>query len=352
MSKNLSELSSISPGYDIEEAVLAHLIRGVQQAGFQVDPKAITNLYVSLKSNPLAVLIVPDHLAAQAVIECFGQTMTNHDPLRFQTMVGHAWWANRNENAALFTEAQTLWNTGKLFELVHEASQPENRNRVYAACMNQISSAELVEFFSGMAFQLQRGRIIRIGEAHLLEPISFPPNMFLIATMDAERFMCVDDDVLAQTSLIDWNPENQSNSYTLFDKPARLNDETTFLEFCLRNTQYAFEKLQILLKSQNGAIFPLINVINVLKRYQIPFPQAIMREAIIFLANSWSQKGVGLFSEVTKSNLSIALDLAIVQYLFLPFQKMLGDSVRLHRHLCAILDDRSPRSTAFLESMS
>ncbi len=352
MSKKMSEISKTSPGLDIEGTVLSQLIQGVQEAGIHADPVEITNLYVSLKSNPLAILAGPDSKNKIATIECVARTMTGNDPLRFQMMTGHAWWANRHENATQFIEAQTRWNTSKLIDLIQEASLPENYRRLYIACMTRISPAELNEFFSGMAFQLQNGRIIRIGETHFSEAIQFPPNMFLIATMKEELFSGLDEDLLAQTSFIHWNSENANYPYTITERPTTLDNETTFLESCLRNTQFAFQRLHSLLLNQHEAILPLFQVFKTLQSFEITLPQVITREAIVFLANSWSRKGSGLFSQNTKSNLNIALDLTITQSLLLPVSKALCNSARLRRHLNVILNGQFPRSTAFVESMS
>lgn len=352
MSKKLSEISIKSERTDYEGAVLDHLIQAVQEAGVHADPIEITNLYVSLKSNPLAILVGPVDARKIALIECVARTMTGNDPLRFQMMTGHAWWANRNENATQFIEAQSRWNTSKLIDLIREAGLPENYRRLYVACMTRISPAELNEYFSGIAFQLQHGRIIRIGETHFAEPVQFPPNMFLIATMDEDHFGGMDEDLLAQTSLIHWNPENTTHPYTITEGSTTLDNETTFLESCLRNTQSAFQKLHALLINQREAILPLFQVVNILRIYKISLPRVMTREAIVFLANSWSQKGTGLFSQSTKSNLNIALDLTITQSILLPVSKMLYDSVRLRRHLYVILSGQFPRSTDFIESMS
>lgn len=352
MIDKISRISTIPTKDDLEGAVLRHLIQAAQDAGIHADRVAITNLFVSLKSNPLAILVGPTHTDKIAIIEQFVRTINGKDPLRFQIMAGHTWWANRSENVAQFTEAQTRWNTSKLIDLIQEAGLPENYRRLYFACMTRISPAELNEFFSGLAYQIQRGQIIHIGQTHLSEPVVFPPNMFLIATMDEEHFNGLDEDLIAQTSIIHWDPENTAIPYPVFEIPTRLNNETTFLESCLRKTQPAFQKLYHLLKNQHEAILPLFEVMNVLQKHKILLPHVIIHEAIVYLANSWSKRGTGLFSQATTSNLNIALDLTIIQLLLLPVNKMICDSARLRRHLNEILSGQFPRSTAFVKSMA
>ncbi len=172
---------------DGERQTVACLIKAVAQAGVRADPIAIVNFYVALKSKPLAILTGPAQSGKIALVQSLAQVLTGGDPLRCQMMVGHAWWARASREVALFTEAQTRFNTDKILALIEEAWKPENVNRVFLACLTRISPAELMGFFSEVAFQLRHGQIMRLPTAHLSEPIPYPSNLFLVGTMDKTR---------------------------------------------------------------------------------------------------------------------------------------------------------------------
>jgi hypothetical protein len=69
---------------------------------------------------------------------------------------------------------------------------------------DRISPAEVIEFFSAVAFQLWHGQIMRLPAMHLTEPVPYPSNLFLIGTMDRARFDWYEDDLLTRTTVIQW----------------------------------------------------------------------------------------------------------------------------------------------------
>jgi len=165
---------------DTEQKVVNHIIHLSDASSFHMNPQAVTNLYVGLKSKPLTILVGPNNTGKIASVQNLAIGLIGNDPLRFQMMVGHAWWANQCADIIKFTEAQTRWNSSKILELIQEANQPENAQRIYIACLTRISPAELNEFFSEVAFQLHHDQVKRVASIHLTEPIPFPSNMFLI----------------------------------------------------------------------------------------------------------------------------------------------------------------------------
>jgi hypothetical protein len=78
--------------------------------------------------------------------------------------------------------------TEKLLYVIEEASQPENAQQVFVVGLTHISPAELLSFFTEIAYQMPHNRIMRLGDAHLSTPVPFPPNLLLIGTMDTMDF--------------------------------------------------------------------------------------------------------------------------------------------------------------------
>jgi len=171
-----------------EQEIVARLLSTVTESDVRSDPNAIVNFYVALKSKPMAILIGPMNSGKITVVESLMRVLAGSETIQCQKMDGHAWWAAKSGNVALFTDAQTRFNTTKILSLVEEALQPENANRVFIACLTRISPAELFGFFSEVAFQVQHERLMRLPYAHLSEPMPYPPNLFLIGTMDTVLF--------------------------------------------------------------------------------------------------------------------------------------------------------------------
>lgn len=332
-----------SPHVDPEYEIINHIHRVAHSSGFQIDPLSITNLYVGLKSKPLVIIVGPSNTGKIESVLNLAKGLIGDDPVRCQMMAGHSWWANQHTDAVQYVEAQTRWNTGKIVELIQEANLPENALRIYIACLTRISPSEVNEFFSEVAFQLQHNELMRISSMHLPEPVHFPRNMFLMGTMDASQFKWLNEDLASNTSLILWNPiESKTVDLSTGNEPL-INSEKTFLRSCLRNVQMAFQKLYLILKSQRQAFFPLVQTGRILKEHKILMTNSMIQSAMVYIANSWSANGTGLFSQDTSSNLDIALDLAIAQTFLLPIEDRLADSVVLRRNLLSIFRDRFPR---------
>jgi hypothetical protein len=76
-----------------------------------------------------------------------------------------------------------------------------------------------------------------------------------------------------------------------------------------------------------------------------------INEALIYLANAWSNEGVGLFDRQPERNLTIALDLALAQTILPRAEEALRSSVAMRRQLAGLRNSHFPHCTAWLESM-
>src|SRR3990172_7730118 len=299
---------------------------------------SIVNFYVALKSKPLAILIGPAQSGKIALVQSLAQVLTGGDPLRCQMMVGHAWWAGASREVALFTEAQTRFNTDKILALIEEAWKPENANRVFLACLTRISPAELMGFFSEVAFQLRHGQIMRLPTAHLSEPIPYPPNLFLVGTMDTARLGESDEDLLSMTTIIHWAGSEVEAAWPSSHVEAIPNGESEFLHSLVRDERAARLKLQHVLGKRLPAVWPLIRIETVLRRHGVDLPPSVPGEAMIYLANAWTRRGPGLFDLSPTTNLEIALDLSIAQSVLPHAQASIQRSPALRQELRATLN--------------
>lgn len=336
---------------DGERQTVTRLIRAVAQAGVRADPMSIVNFYVALKSKPLALLTGPAQSGKIALVQSLAQVLTGGNPLRCQMMVGHAWWAGASREVVWFTEAQTRFNTDKILALIEEAWKPENANRMFLACLTRISPAELMGFFSEVAFQLRHGQIMRLPTAHLSEPIPYPPNLFLVGTMDTNRFDSWDEDLLSMTTIIQWAGSEVEAARPSSHMEAIPNGESEFLRSLVRDERAARLKLQRVLGKRLPAVWPLIRIESVLTRHVVDLLPSAPGEAMIYLANAWSRRGAGLFASSPTANLEIALDLSIAQAVLPHAQASIQQSPALREELRAMLNGKFPRSAALLEGL-
>lgn len=332
-----------------EQTIVAHLIRFAEVAGVQAAPASVVNLYVSLKSKPLAILVGPEQSGKTELVQNLAQVLTTGDPFQCQFMNSHARWASKSGNVAFFMEVQTRLIAAKLLALIEEAWQPENRQRVFLACLTHISPSELLGFFSELAPQLRSGQIVNLPTLYLSEPVSFPPNLFLVGTIDTQQFRWLDSELLSNTTVI------QCSNNGLIQPVVSLPDillkgaEAEFLRALIRDEGEACQKLHRILIRRREALHTLFSVEQVLKNYNIQPPASARCDFLVYLANAWSKDGVGLFDPDLERNLTYAIDFALAQTLLPYVSKSIADATMI-QELQNVLD-QLPHSLLFLQSL-
>lgn len=347
---NSLRLKGQSALQDNEIQLFSRLSEMVSQVGISFDRTVIANFYIALKSKPLAILTGPMQSGKIELVRCMAHTLMGCDSQQYQMMVGHPWSFGNTKNLALFTEAQMRFNTEKLLCLIEEAWRLENSQRVFLACITHISPAELLSFFTEVSYQLRHGQLMRLGDAHFTEPIPFPPNLFLIGTMDTDHFDWWDNDLLLNTIVM--RTTESTLSPCLLPRNPVFSEEREFLGSCVRNRQAVYPKIHKILRWEKQPLRPLMQIGALLREKVGLVLDWLEYETIVYLANSWTRQGNGLFAASTPENLAIALDLAISQ-IFLPGA---ADAIRridiLREQVHGVLFSQFPRSAAFIDELA
>lgn len=338
----------IQPDHEIQ--LLARLSDQTSLDGFYLDRTAIANLYVALKSKPLAVITGPAQSGKIALVRGLAQSLVEPGSLRVQMLTGHPWWAEGSDGIAEHTRLHARFSTEKILSIIEEAGQPDNTHQVFIVCLTHISPAELLSFFTDVAFQLRHGQIMKLGDTHFSEPIPFPPNLRIIGTMDTPTFDWWDNDLLLSTTVIQ-SPEVGVLRDLKFNKHGFQLDEYEFLQSCIYSRNAAYRKVFPVLRRQRQPLYPLLQVEAILKRY-IPSLELLMDEVMIYLANSWSKSGNGLFHSVPDRNLTIALDLAIAQILLPRAVDAIRNLEILRNRLINVLLGQFWHSAAFVTALA
>ena len=341
--------ASLPTQTDHEAVYIASLHEAMLENGVSVGQDEITNFYVALKSKPLAILAGPAKSGKKALVQGLAQSLSEQESLHIQMITGHPWWADSCVDVANYTKLHTRFTTEKVLAVIEEASQPENLKQVFVACLTRISPAELLSFFTEVAMQLQNGQIMKLGDTQLPDPIPFPSNLRIIGTKDTLSFDLWDSDLLLSTTVIQW-PQANNFPGPMFNRGILL-DEREFLQSSIRGRDAAYRKVFPVLKGQQYPLYPLLQVETILKRYISSLDFAI-DDAMIYLANSWSRLGNGLFHSTSDRNLTIALDLAIAQILLPRAADAIRNLETLRNQLNIILTGQFFRSAAFVTTLS
>jgi hypothetical protein len=332
-----------------EADLVASLVRASIAAGVRVDPSTVVNLYVALKSKPLAIVAGPANSGKVAAVQTLAHVLTGGDDSRFHMLTGHAWWAGQSGNVGLFMEAQERLNAGEIIDLMGEAWRPENARRVLMACLARISPAEVAGLFAEVAFQLQHGQIMQLPGLHLTRPVPFPPNLLLVGTMDVDHFNIGEPDLLERATVIHW--PGASKAISRPNRPTCAAGERTYLRARIRTKREACLKLSRILEQDPESLQPLFQVEEVLRQHVIVLPPWVRGAVLVYLANAWDEDGSGLFDRHAARQRAVAFDLALAQYV-LPHITRAASNSNLNRRLKSVLAKSFPHAAATLEPMS
>jgi hypothetical protein len=311
-----------------------------------VNRMAIANLLVALKSKRMIILLDDAQSHGTALIRTLTHILIGDNHLQCQILTGHPWWVGAPGASNVLTTFHTRFVTDKILAVIEEASQPENSGQVYFACLSQISPAELSSCFVNVAYQLSHGEIMRIGDVHFSKPMRYPSNMWLLGTMDESQMNLIDKNLMSESMVLHGQSvEMKSHA------PQSGNDwkgyQTTFLRSCIRSRQAAYHKLQSILSEHGTTLAPFLNVVQGLKKNGFSLPSSVLDHCVIYLANAFSIRGLGLFDPIICRNLEIASDLAIEQVLLTRSRDKIWSSRRFRLEMYDLLRT-FPRSRAFL----
>lgn len=346
--QHLHEQSTVDR--DREIAIVNHLVEVVTGAGICKDPIDAVNFYVALKSKPLLILFGPPNSGKTALVQCLARILVGGDCSQCQMLVGHPWSAESSGNVSFFTRIHYRFNTEKMLSLIEEAWQPENRHRIFLACLTRISPAEIIDFFLSLSHQLSHERIYRIGDAHFPKPIPYPPNLWIIGTIDRTRFDWWDSGLLSHTMVVQW-PELVHRKPSCPTTASQVHGaQIEFLDSLKRARNEVYKKFHSVSMQIGQSLQQFFELRSLLANTGIQLHDAITDEIVTYLANSWTQQGNGLFHPSNRENLSISLDLAIAQILLPSIDSWIKKSNQLNASLLDFFDGGSPRSVLFLKS--
>lgn len=334
---------------DTEVEFVAGLVRSASNAGVQADRASLVDFYVPVKSQPLAVLIGAHNTGKIALVEALANALTDGDPMRRQSMIGHAWWAAGSGNVTLFTEAQWRFNAEKILSLIEEARRPTNAHRVHIACLLRISPAELTELLTPLAAQLRRTGPVYYPTSGLTEPVLIPANFLLIGTMDT----ATPDWLLGNhgpTPVIlrrsETRPEPSSPSPVVDIGPS---EEFNFRQVCIRDEHTACQRLRQILGRDTRPLRPLLQIEALLQHSGVRVGRSEYSQAVVYLANAWSADGAGLFERGAHPNMRAAMDIAIERILLSYAGGISRGPADLSQALRKVVADDYTRAASVLE---
>ena len=311
------------------------------------DKILLANLFIALKTKPLAILAGPEASGKEVLVEKLVSILSGRgkNKLQLQKLTGHPWWA-RGDNLAGLVEIQTRFTSEKVMSIFEEVQQSQNSDQAFLICFARISPAELQNFFTDLAFQIHNNRIMRLSDVHFTEPVPFPSNLFIIGTMDTDGNRWHEPDLLSKASVIQTGKYNLSLS-TPPRKVSSINVRDLISP--IREPNLAYKRLKSLLAGEKQPFERYFQIQEILHNHNVSTQDKLMDEGVIYLANAWSSSGEGLFTPNLRANFEIATDMLISQLLLPCIQDALQKSSGLRQALMNVLRLYYPFSRMVLD---
>jgi hypothetical protein len=270
----------------------------------------LVELYIALKSKPMAILYGPSDSGKLGAARTLAERLAGSGGLCLQEMVGHAWWASRSESVAMFTEAQERFNHDKIRALIEEAAEDQTAGRLFVGLLSRISPAEWFEL-ALLAAQFRRGYIVRDPDDRPPRRLAVSPKILVIATADNLAPAPWDSNLLRMTSILSWSGHRGQGTplSSLAAWPA--TEGKAFLETSVRAPRPALRRLRSLPDWRDEMLRPLLAITTAMDLQGVPDANRASSEALVYLANSWTWDGKGLFAPSFEDNLRIGLRFAV-----------------------------------------
>lgn len=174
----------------------------IEHKGFHYPGAVIENLYLSFKTKPFVILAGVSGTGKTKLVKLFaeaiGATSRNH---QFTLIPVRPDWSDPSDLLG-YKDLSAAFRPGRLAEVLVEASKPENRQKPFFICLDEMNLARVEHYFSDMLSiietqEWQGDRIVTspLIHAETLNPedqsvygdLSLPDNVYLIGTVNMDE---------------------------------------------------------------------------------------------------------------------------------------------------------------------
>lgn len=198
----LSEVEEVEQEVELvtlsDEETNAHLqiVKAyIQQQGFTYPELLIENFYLSLKTKPFVILAGISGTGKTKLIQKFAEALGATEANGQFTLIPVRPDWNDPSDLIGYKDIGGTFRRGKLTYVLEVASVPENRQKPYFICLDEMNLARVEHYFSDLLSILetqrwQDGRIVTdtvVAEDQVGRNIGIPENVFFIGTVNMDE---------------------------------------------------------------------------------------------------------------------------------------------------------------------
>jgi len=304
-----------------EADLLLLLEMEIARLGFTFPPLTVRNYYIALKAKPFVILTGLSGTGKTRLTRLFADALTGGTPDQYLILPVRPDWTDSTLLLGYHNLLADRYVSTPFLGLLSLAGQPENRERAFFVCLDEMNLARVEHYFAEIlsAMETAEGKI----PLHEGRNAVLPPNVFLTGSVNRdEATYPFSRKVLDRANTIEFTEvdfssgtsEKMTNSILLpeITPPER---QHLFLAGRVPTLAQAHERLAFL-----DATFPeqvretLSSLNDLLEERGMHFGYRVRDEVTRYAAASFTVEGVGLLHAANRAtNLQIALDLQIMQ---------------------------------------
>lgn len=187
---------------EIRETV-NHIKAFIKQNGFHYPDPLIENFYLSLKNKPFVILAGISGTGKTKLVKLFAESVgATGGNGQFTLIPVRPDW-NDPSDLIGYQDLSGRFKPGRLTEVLVTASLPENRNKPYFICLDEMNLARVEHYFSDLLSLLETqrwmdGQIVteplipnasldRLEDQELYGDLGIPENVYLIGTVNMDE---------------------------------------------------------------------------------------------------------------------------------------------------------------------
>ncbi|MBV9848973.1 MAG: AAA family ATPase [Armatimonadetes bacterium] len=293
--------------------------------GFVFPPSLLRSYYIALKTKPFAILSGVSGTGKTKLAELFAEALTGHQPAQFRLIPVRPDWADSTPLLGYQNVLANRYVTAPFLDLAREAARPENRQRAYFVCLDEMNLARVEHYLAEYLSALE-SRTKRVALHEGAPDFVLSPNFFVTGTVNVdETTHAFSRKVLDRANTLDFDAAPVLLEGLGDGKgPALLSDDlclsplqrqSLFLSARVANVGRARERLAQLDPKFPARALSLLQAANDrLYPPRLHFAYRVRDEVLMFLANAFdAETGEGLLRPDPSENFALALDLQVKQ---------------------------------------
>ena len=172
-----------------EQELLDHVLAVMRAAGYRFSRSQVVSYYVSLKTNPFVVLVGAAGCGKTELASLFAEALVGRDSMQYALIPGAGPRDAAGGQAGRYRSLQDQFSGWRFVHLLQEAAEPCNAGKAYLICFDALHPDELEYFFATLLEVGPDGqRWLNLpGYAGERRP-GVPPNVYITATVNSDQY--------------------------------------------------------------------------------------------------------------------------------------------------------------------